>query len=150
MRTDQNPAPNCPGRKPIWNRNSARSLWASGHSRPKIGPGSPAEGPEALVSNLITKVLEICTPNPGRSQKSSTFGVYTVRRGFPTHSKRWGAKPSTMLNGFESRSGLPNPLTSMISGSGLNPGCKSPEPWSEHPSPNAVSHTSVDIFGSII
>ena len=36
----------------VWDRFRVRSRWASGQHRPKNDPGSPAWGPEAVVSNL--------------------------------------------------------------------------------------------------
>ncbi len=54
LRTDQNPVRNCPGLQlgKILDRILIRSHQPSGQSLPKIGPGSPARGPEALLNSF--------------------------------------------------------------------------------------------------
>ncbi len=46
----------------------------------------------------------------------------------PNPSTRWRASPPTFLEGFGGRSGPFRPQIYTISGSGLSPGCRWPEP----------------------
>ncbi len=49
------------------------------------------------ATEVLTRVLEICNPGPGRIQKASILRVYTGRIGLQTHAERWGAKPPTFF-----------------------------------------------------
>ncbi len=98
------------------------------------------------ATGVLTRALGICTRASGRSRKSFIFGVQAGPTGFQTPSTKVGGDALHLSVWVWRPIGPFKPKIFTISGSGLNFGCRCPEPRLVPLSPTDVSYAGLDLW----